>query len=155
MTEWVKMLSSKCWPKRFKVSLISTLANRETMLKLTTMSSDLTCRNSSTCTNLVDILRWYSKLRWLRCSRSFYGLTTIPATCQPLPLYPYITTLSHLLVVLLGLLDPWRQRHCSPLKQWEPLTWHSVTSQKTSMLSNIAVRTSNLARLKLFDNWMI
>lgn len=133
---------------------ISNLA-RETTMKLTIMSSDQTFRNSCTCTQSVDFLKWYSKLRRLSCSGFFSALTIIPATHQPLPLYPYFTTLSLCWLFFLDCLTLGRQGHCIPLKHWEPLTWHSVTSQKNSILSKIAVRTANLVTVKLLDNHMI
>lgn len=67
---------------------------------------------------------------------------------------------NHTAFILQGQADPristWMA--LQSLKQWEQLTkWHSVTSRKTRILSNTAVRTSNLARqvlLKAKHNWV-
>jgi hypothetical protein len=51
---------------------------------------------------------------------------------------------------LLGLLDPWRWRHCVPLKHKEPLIYqHSITFQKTWLFRNTLQWTSNLECLHI------
>ena len=43
---------------------------------------------------------------------------------------------------------PWRKRHYSTSKRWEPLTQrHGVTCHTTCILSNISVRMLNLSRI--------
>jgi len=49
------------------------------------------------------------------------------------------------------LLDPWKINALLSFKYWKPLTqWHSITSEKTQILSNTTVRTSDLTL-----NWRI
>jgi hypothetical protein len=61
-----------------------------------------------------------------------------------------------LTVILLELLDHWRWPCCSHLKCQQLLAqWHSITSQKTCIFGNTAVRTSNLTFQSLSKFWKL
>jgi hypothetical protein len=72
--------------------------------------------------------------------------------CQWFPKHCRIVVPSSSEVKILGLLDPGRWLHYSPLECFRPLTQqHSVTSQKTQVLWNTSIRTSKLVKVMNFS----